>query len=227
MIEDKKTNNGIENSEIPEDSIMCIKKIPDFISVNKHVLVYENVLSEYTVKECIDFANKCIENDIYCTTNHESWRDFLVGDSEIIKVINLFNKNKILAKKICNELSNKYNMITEGLKLNIHIMQEGCYINNHTDNHVKYAFTIYLNDNWEDNDGGIFQYEVEDEVYSIVPKYNKMVIIKDNVHRVTKITKNIKRITIQGFYNHSYYFKNTPIDVILNNKFENNNNIYF
>jgi Rps23 Pro-64 3,4-dihydroxylase Tpa1-like proline 4-hydroxylase len=198
---------------------MCISKKPDFKSINNNVIVFNNVLSDVLLKECVDYTNYCIKEDIYSTTNKESWDNGIVENSEEIKIIKLFEMNIKLQEKICYELSNKYEMLTEGLKINIHIMREGCYINDHTDNHVVYAFTIYLNDDWNIENGGIFQYDIENTVYGVFPRYNTMVMIQDNIHRVTKIRKDVTRITIQGFYSESYFYKKKPINVLLHNNF--------
>ena len=95
-------------------------------------------------------------------------------------------------------------------------MSKDCYINDHSDSHVNYAFTIYLNDKWEFDNGGIFQYIIDGVTYSILPESNKMVILRNTLHRVTKINKNITRITLQGFYGDKFTYKGKNI-----------NNLYF
>lgn len=204
-----------ENNNKEKQFIMHISKPPNYISTNNRVFIYNNVLSETLLKECINYVNNCINNNVYSTTNILSWDKDIKGKSNEIKVIKLDKENKILKKKICYELNYKYNIFTDGLKLNFHIMQEGCYVNDHYDSHVEYAFTIYLNERWELEDGGIFQFDIDNIVYDVIPSYNTMVILKDNIHRVTNINSKKLRITIQGFYNHSFYYKNKPIELLL------------
>lgn len=207
---------------------MFISKIPYYISINERVLIYQNVLSDFLIKECICYANICVQNDFYNTTNHLCWNKEIVGRSNVIKIIILNKVNEKLKQKICYELNNKYNLITDNLIINIHIMQEGCYVQEHTDNHVKYAFSIYLNDFWEEKYGGMFQFDIEDEKYNVLPSYNTMVLIKDNLHRVTKINSKLLRISLQGFYpDSSLYYKTSPIDQLLHSNIGNKIGIFF
>ena len=95
-------------------------------------------------------------------------------------------------------------------------MGEDCYVNDHYDNHVDYAFTIYLNKFWCLEYGGIFQFDIEENVYNILPTYNTMVILKNNIHRVTKTNSKNLRITLQGFFKHSFFYNRIPIEILCN-----------
>ena len=204
---------------------MFIIKKPSFVSNNKNLLIFNNALSEELINECVNYTKMCIENNIYTTTNMESWDDEIKGDSKVIKVIKLFKQNKTLNDKICKELKYNYNLLTNGLFLNIHIMSEGCYINEHTDGHVQYALTVYLN-TLKEEDGGIFQYEdidgdnlnknMQKKIYrEIVPETNKMILLKHSLHKVSNVLKNC-RISLQGFYSDFYFYKGEPINLICN-----------
>jgi len=195
-----------------------ISKIPFYKSINNNIFIYENALSKSLIKDCEEFAYACINKNIYNTTNHMSWHSTIVDKSGIIKIIKLEKENPNLKEKICYELKTNYNFMTEGLKLNIHIMYENCYINDHHDDHVNYAFTIYLNTKWDKMNGGIFQFNIDNTIYNILPKYNTMVLLKNNIHRVTIITSNVIRISLQGFYSESFFYKNNSIDYLLYDK---------
>jgi Rps23 Pro-64 3,4-dihydroxylase Tpa1-like proline 4-hydroxylase len=195
---------------------MCDLKTPCYVSPNNNVQIYKNALSNFILEDCVDYANYCIKKDIYTTTNQISWDKEIAGKSNVIKVIKLDDENKTLKKKICYDLENKLNFFTDGLKLNLHIMQEGCYVNDHYDNHVDYAFTIYLNKTWQKEYGGIFQFDIENNIYNIVPEYNTMVILKNNLHRVTKQTSKNLRISLQGFFAHKFFYNETPIELLCN-----------
>ena len=100
------------------------------------------------------------------------------------------------------ELKYNFNLETKGLILNIHIMTEGCYINEYSDGHVEYAITIYLN-TLKHEDGGMFQYQDSDEnhinnhtqetmYHNIIPETNKMILLKHSLHKVSKVLKNCR-----------------------------------
>jgi len=197
---------------------IVISKMPFYKSINNNIFIYENVLSMQLIEECEEFAYKCINENIYNTTNYKSWDSTIVDKSDIIKIIKLENENPNLKEKICYELKNNYNFMTEGLKLNIHIMYENCHINDHYDDHVNYAFTIYLNKKWDKKNGGIFQFDIDNTIYNILPKFNTMVLLKNNIHRVTNITSNVIRITLQGFCSDSFFYRNNPINYLLYDK---------
>ena len=210
----------INHDENNKNYTMVISKIPFYKSINNNIFIYENVLSKSLLEECEEFVHKCINNNNYTTTNHIDWPDYVVNQSDVINIIKLEIENIILKEKICNELRNNLNFITEGLYLNIHIMQKNCYISEHTDNNNNFAFTIYLNKIWKKENGGIFQFDIDDTIYNVLPKYNSMVLLKDNIHRVTKITSNELRITIQGFYLEKFFYKNNSIDYLIHNNNE-------
>ena len=110
---------------------MIIIKEPDFISKYKKLLVFNNALSSKLIDDCNEYAKMCMDNNICTTTNIESWEYDIKGNSKEIKVVTLNETNKTLFENICRELKYNYNLETKGLILNIHIMTEGCYINEH------------------------------------------------------------------------------------------------
>ena len=76
-------------------------------------------------------------------------------------------------------------------------------ISTHNDAMYKFGATIYLNDLWDINDGGIFMYHVKDSEWSAhVPTFNTMMINDDkNLHMVTPVSPFARnnRYTLQIF----------------------------
>lgn len=62
-------------------------------------------------------------------------------------------------------------------------------INWHSDSHVKAAITVYLNETWNPNDGGLFCWqESAEKAHLTVPQFNTAVIVRDHPpHHVTLI----------------------------------------
>lgn len=196
---------------------MFLIKKPDYVSKKKSLIIYNKALSKKLITELTDYINKCLDEDIYSYTNIDTWNPSIKGDSEEIKVISLGVENQKLYRSVCKELEINYNLITNGMAWNIHVMKKGCYINEHTDGHVEYAISIYLN-TLEKEDGGIFQFEDIDELSDknvfkgIIPELNKMVIIKNTIHRVSEILKPKYRIVLQGFYSEKFFYKGESIN---------------
>jgi len=83
------------------------------------------------------------------------------------------------------------------------IWHNGSYIPFHVDsyNDVYYGSTIYLNDNWDKNYGGLYIYEDKDTLKAICPKYNLGIINSSKLLHATSIISNDAplRETIQFF----------------------------
>lgn len=200
-------------------NIMELLIEPEIKTSCGQLFYYESVLSDGLLEECIDYVNYCIDNNNYCTTNKKKWYTFLHQDSNKIYVIYLNNRNIELYNRICVELKNKLNMITDDLKLNINIMDDGCNIGEHCDGHVNYALTIYLSNDWKEEYGGLlgFRKEKDEELKYICPKFNSMILLSSINHIVTNVNVNMKRISIQGFYTTRICYKNKDINLYLNN----------
>ena len=70
----------------------------------------------------------------------------------------------------------------------------------HSDESHNFAATLYLNEYWDINDGGLLIYEDGSKWTAYVPKYNTMAVINDQTrHMVTPVSSNVKypRYTIQ------------------------------
>jgi hypothetical protein len=88
-------------------------------------------------------------------------------------------------------------------KLQYYVWTPNSGISSHSDALYKFGATIYLNDIWDINDGGIFLYQHDgDDWRAHVPTFNTM-MINDNgtLHMVTPVSPFAKnnRYTIQIF----------------------------
>ena len=95
----------------------------------------------------------------------------------------------------------------ENINVFFNVWQPLTALNWHNDHIYTFGATIYLNEEWSANDGGIFLYqEKEDEgtnhIKALVPKKNTMVVNDEKEsHAVTPVAYEIKepRLTIQIF----------------------------
>lgn len=82
-----------------------------------------------------------------------------------------------------------------------HYWTRGSYIPWHTDKGFVGGATIYLNDPWGRDDGGLFLYREDDQIKGIIPEFNMMVIQTGGVdHCVTPVIRvGAIRASIQIF----------------------------
>lgn len=120
-------------------------------------------------------------------------------------------RDKILYKQIKSSIETILDVNFEKENLDfvssIYIWSGGSYITWHGDQHYPYNGTIYLNEEWNTNDGGIFLYKDSntEEIKGIEPTYNSMVVnyateeSPHNYHCVTCIVPGTikKRVTLQ------------------------------
>lgn len=179
-----------------------------------NVKIYNNVLSNdvlMEIEKLIIKANNLgefIDNDIF------GWEDDLVVHDKI-KILPLKDKYKILYNKICENISKTLHKNIKGIQLNIHGIPKNAYIPHHTDNHVDFAITIYINRSWSFDHGGFLKFKENDKNFKVMPKYNTMVYLKDVLHWVTPNLSDEIRYTVQGFYTTNIYYKNIPINDFL------------
>jgi hypothetical protein len=90
----------------------------------------------------------------------------------------------------------------DDISIKFYAWQKNSGISWHHDAHQKFGATIYLNDEWDINDGGIFVYEHDGELKAHLPTFNTM-MINDNKsgHMVTPVSPFAKhdRYTVQIF----------------------------
>ena len=115
-----------------------------------------------------------------------------INDSDIIKLISDTLKNINIAPL------NK-NVIKGCL---FYKWEPGCYIPWHQDSNHSAGLTIYLNDDWSYENGGLFLYEENNDIKTIIPQKNKAVLQVGGVpHSTTIVSKYSKpRKTIQIFF---------------------------
>ncbi len=167
----------------------------------------DNVLSNNLIKNIIEYFKIVLKR--------QEWKSSLGWDQSLAP----FSANILVHEITCNmlikqikenvEKAIKVDFDKENLRFMpmIYIWNAGSYITWHPDDRYPYSGTIYLNEEWDSNDGGLFLYKENEtnEIRGIEPKYNTMVVNsatetnKHNYHCVTYIVPGSlkKRITIQ------------------------------
>ena len=132
------------------------------------------------------------------------WHDSLVANSGLVLCI---RPPKEIKNQIENNLIEKNFLDLEKEKrisqtgINVNVWGRGSYITAHPDLSYSKSITIYLNKNWNYNDGGIFHWQNSNnkEWNSVAPTFNKAVINQSGVmHGISPVQSNF-RITLQIF----------------------------
>jgi Rps23 Pro-64 3,4-dihydroxylase Tpa1-like proline 4-hydroxylase len=161
-----------------------------------------------TTKSNIKFVNDTLSSSLIQSIKEysrvgEVRHSYMNWGWDIIK-----DSNPVLVKDLNEELSSR---LEEELK--VHLPEydsiacmwygwiKGSYIPWHSDSHVKFGATIYLNDVWDPDWGGYFAYEDGSEIKCVKPEFNKMTIITPPIqHTVFNTTISAPiRETIQIF----------------------------
>lgn len=135
------------------------------------------------------------------------WDDAIVKDSSVVicmEVPELFFPKLIQDFSKLNSLE-FFNPAEDIMKTPmLYLWTQNSYIPLHNDTGHKKAATIYLNKEWQEHDGGLFQWKDCDteQWASYVPKFNTMVLNNTlEEHQTTPVKTNKKfRCTLQAFF---------------------------
>lgn len=168
---------------------------------------YDNVLNEQLIENIMNYFKSILDKDVWSSS--VGWDQDLSLTSSNTLTHKIYNK--LLIKEIKKNIENKIQVDFDDENLNfipfIYVWSSGSYITWHPDNCYPYNGTIYLNKEWDSNDGGVFLYRDNqtNEIKGIEPIYNSMVVNSStetdphNPHCVTCIIPGTikKRVTIQ------------------------------
>ncbi len=90
----------------------------------------------------------------------------------------------------------------EDININYHLWLRGSGISAHTDSDYKFGATLYLNEEWHVNFGGMFVWQPkgEDTMRAIIPEENTLVLNSESeLHMVTPVAMEATqyRVTLQ------------------------------
>ena len=183
--------------------------------------IHENVLHPKLLKKCIEELISLSTLKVWGISN-AAWEENLQKD--LVGTISTGNLSEEIALELNESLKKYFPQVEEmdrmfdRLSINpnnyyemtfqYYIWNKMAGINTHNDGHVPVGATLYLNDIWHPNWGGLFVWKDKNEkkeykLNAICPKQN-MLIINDEkeMHLVTPTAPTIPyiRITIQMWY---------------------------
>ena len=136
-------------------------------------------------------------------TSLDTWKDYLT-DSKKAPAILLNDLDSVDQDKVLSVLKEQFGDFNNAY-LTVQRWEKGCYIPWHNDQKYDFSATIYLNPEWEYDDGGQFVYTEGDDYYGVnhsyTPQFNTAVLLEGgHYHFVAPVNSSDKtRVTIQFF----------------------------
>ena len=133
-------------------------------------------------------------------TNLTHWHSNIVLDSKAVLIYNLQPNNCKSFNIISKYCQQHFNLIPLGVMF--YYWTQGSYIPWHNDGHFKKAGTLYLNENWDKDWGGLYLATENQTQTIIIPKSNLFTLQFDNMFHSTTPTSTTApiRITAQMFF---------------------------
>ena len=146
--------------------------------------IVENIFSNDLLKKLINFTR---DGKQPTHTNFFNWTENVIGISNAIFTFDLTEE---LKKEVTEELIKK-NVIKKEPKdwsVNIQLFSRCSFIPWHNDQKYIFSGAIYLNNNWNNDLGGYFMYEENNEIKAIVPKFNMGAFFKPPMQHQVSLT---------------------------------------
>jgi hypothetical protein len=137
---------------------------------------------------------------------NQAWQEAIVKDSAVVICIKLPDQflqelqNILEDKKVFDK--NIDLPLVQSKSAMVYVWSKNSYIPVHSDDIYSRAVTVYLNESWEYNDGGMFNWydEKSQEWKNIEPTFNKAVVNDSGYsHGITPVKSSQNRITLQVF----------------------------
>jgi hypothetical protein len=165
--------------------------------MTKYIKKIENILDEDLFIECQNHAKNMLHDSSVPFTTNYFWEEGVRKDSNIVLVHR--ESSGYIFERIKDTIKNKLNHTIEHIMF--YYWMQGSHIPWHNDNGHNGSITIYLNEIWDNDHGGLFLFEHENEIKGTYPKRNMAIEQYGNIrHSVcpTTVTSDI-RYTIQIF----------------------------
>jgi len=169
--------------------------------------IYEDVLPPKLLKKCIEELKSFQQSEVWGISNFFWQEELQVGLVGNVSTTPLPEESALKIHEVLNKYFSKMGSNYE-VTYQYYIWNKMAGIASHDDGNYGAGATLYLNETWDPNWGGLFVWQDKDEkkgykFNAICPKQN-MLIINDECewHLVTSTSPTIPhtRITIQMWY---------------------------
>ncbi len=116
------------------------------------------------------------------------WIDSVKKSSQPVLIMKLTDEVEIYQyfQKKYNEVFSE--TINKKIEINYYLWPRLSFIPFHSDGKNRFASTIYLNESWDKDLGGLYLYEQNNEIKALVPTFNMCVFNNDNLYHGTSLT---------------------------------------
>ena len=153
----------------------------------KGVGIFEHVLEP-------DFCTYIIEKYTHLKPdfrNYDEWGEYIIKDSAEVLINNLAVEDTDFVVKAINAVTSFPNIS----HVYLYRWPYRSYIPQHNDSYHNGGASIYLNREWEANDGGFLLYQTPDsEWQSVTPFQGRMVVMQEDIEHITTPNTNPTRI---------------------------------
>ena len=161
------------------------------------IKITKNFLNLTTINKITEYVNDSV--DQYKWTSNLFWNKRIIKGSAQVSILKLDeNLEKEILEKIYKENKKFKNY---NIKIVFYIWHNFSYIPFHNDGMYEFGATVYLNEVWEEDWGGLFLYKENNKNKFIIPEFNNCVFnFNKTDHAVSMITAEAPyRTTLQIF----------------------------
>ena len=164
----------------------------------------DNFISPNFIDEILHENQEQICDNIW--RSNFGWQDDIISPNGVVLIrpLNKNRKNELLKALKMHDLVPKDKDIE--LDAQAYMWHKFSFIPWHSDkendDQVRFAATLYLNKEWDDNWGGLFLYKINDHLHAEAPRFNNLVFNDNNyAHATSMLTSNAPfRYTVQLFW---------------------------
>ena len=168
--------------------------------MNKFIGIHSSFLQEELFIECQKHSCFLFNEKKLLRTNHDCWDSNVIKDSSIVYFCDL-STDALLYIKIRETIQIKLKI--DKIKcITFYYWTQNSHIPWHNDNLHIGGITIYLNESWDKDSGGLFLFDNNKIIEGIYPERNLCIQQQGNIyHSVCPTTSQSEiRSTIQIFY---------------------------
>lgn len=166
--------------------------------------IFENFIRPDFINEILHENQEQIYDNIW--RSNLGWQDDIVSPNGVVLIRPLNENQKNELRKVLVGHGIVPNDKDIELDAQAYMWHKFSFIPWHSDkesdDEIRFAATLYLNKEWNDNWGGLFLYKINDHIHAEAPRFNKLVFNDNNyAHATSMLTSDAPfRYTLQLFW---------------------------